>query len=208
MAPNDKKKVRILGFGDSLTAGTPGYDAEHGWGDERSQYGFWIVEIARVEDILVRFDNKGVPGELAEWMLPRLDALLKMNEYDIIIVLGGSNDIGWGRPTDETFEYLVGIWKRAGESSKHVVICTVPPIASHFPPVQQKQAELNDMILRYGEDNTDLVAVDVFTQLADKDGLLQRPYDSGDGLHLSPEGYRKMGEEIWKSAISGIVLRE
>ncbi|MHA1958907.1 MAG: SGNH/GDSL hydrolase family protein [Candidatus Thorarchaeota archaeon] len=205
MASDKTKTVNILGFGDSLTAGTPGYDAEHGWGDERSQYGFWIVESARVEDIVVRFDNKGVPGELAEWMLPRLDSLLKVNEYDIIIILGGSNDIGWGKGVDPVYGDLVGLWKRAKESSKHVVGCTIPPIASRFPLIQEKQVKLNSMILRYGEDNTHLVAVDVFTQLADKDGLLQRPYDSGDGLHLSAEGYRKMGEEIWKSGISGIV---
>ncbi|UCE10645.1 MAG: SGNH/GDSL hydrolase family protein, partial [Candidatus Thorarchaeota archaeon] len=167
MSSDSKKPIRILGFGDSLTAGTPGYDPEYGWGDERSQYGYWIVENARVEDIVIRFDNKGVPGELAEWMLPRLDALLKMNDYDIIIVLGGSNDIGWGKATEHVFESLVGIWKRAEESSKHVVVCTIPPIASRFPPIQQKQAELNDMILRYAEDNTHLVAVDIFAQLSD-----------------------------------------
>ncbi len=52
-----------------------------------------------------------------------------------------------------------------------------------------------------GKDYNNLLVVDLFNNLSDEKGLLVAEFDSGDGLHLSIEGYRRMGEAIWRSGL-------
>jgi hypothetical protein len=102
--PDEGSAITILGFGDSLTAGTPGYDPDSG-GDERSQYGFWLLESSKSEGHHhVSFVNQGLPGELSQLMQGRLERLLQQKRYDTVIILGGSNDIGWGYPVHTIFK--------------------------------------------------------------------------------------------------------
>ncbi len=198
MNPDEGTAVTILGFGDSLTAGTPGYDPGYG-GDERSQYGFWLLESSKSEGhCCISFVNQGVPGELAQYMHGRLERLLQQNRYSAVIILGGSNDIGWGYPVQAIFKTLTNLWSLASDSGARVVACTVPPIGSVFPDIQVKQGELNSLILKAPTNIKGLIVVDLFSVLADSDNLLLPTFDSGDGLHLSIQGYRQMGETIWK----------
>ena len=199
MKPGEKPTIEILGFGDSLTAGTPGYDPNFG-GDERSQYGFWLLESSKSKGYHhISFVNQGVPGELAQLMYGRLERLLQQKRYEMAIILGGSNDIGWGYPVHAIFETLTNLWSLAIDKGSKVVTCTVPPIGSTFPDIQEKQAELNALILKAPKDVEGIIAVDLFSVLADSNNLLLPTFDSGDGLHLSIQGYRQMGETIWKS---------
>jgi len=197
--PDEGSAITILGFGDSLTAGTPGYDPDFG-GDERSQYGFWLLESSKREGHHhVSFMNQGVPGELAQLMQGRLERLLQQKRYDAVIILGGSNDIGWGYPVHAIFKTLTNLWSLASDSGARVVACTVPPIGSVFPDIQVKQGELNGLILRAPENIEGLIVVDLFPVLADSNNLLLPIFNSGDGLHLSIQGYRQIGEAIWKN---------
>ena len=199
MNPDEGTPITILGVGNSLTAGTPGYDPNFG-GDERSQYGFWLLESSKSEGHhSVSFVNQGVPGELAQLMRGRLERLLQQKRYDTVIILGGSNDIGWGYPVHAIFKTLTNLWGLARDNGAKVVACTVPPIGSVFPDIQVKQGELNGLILRAPKVIEGLVVVDLFSVLADSNNLLLPSFDSGDGLHLSIQGYRQMGETIWKS---------
>ena len=199
MKPGERSTIEILGFGDSLTAGTPGYDPDFG-GDERSHYGFWLLESSKSEGHHhISFVNQGAPGELAQFMHGRLERLLQQKRYDTVIILGGSNDIGWGYPVHAIFNTLTNLWSLATDKGARVVTCTVPPIGSIFPEIQEKQGELNGLILRAPKDIEGIIAVDLFSALADSNNLLFPPFDSGDGLHLSIQGYRQMGETIWKS---------
>ena len=199
MNPDEGTPITILGVGNSLTAGTPGYDPNFG-GDERSQYGFWLLESSKSEGHhSVSFVNQGVPGELAQLMHGRLERLLQQKRYDTVIILGGSNDIGWGYPVHAIFKTLTNLWGLARDNGAKVVACTVPPIGSVFPDIQVKQGELNGLILRAPKAIEGLVVVDLFSVLADSNNLLLPSFDSGDGLHLSIQGYKQMGETIWKS---------
>ena len=62
-----------------------------------------------------------------------------------------------------------------------------------------KQEELNNLILRVSNNIEGLIVVDLFSVLADSNNILLPTFDSGDGLHLSIQGYKQMGETIWKS---------
>ncbi len=189
--------TKILGFGDSLTAGTPGYEPGYG-GDVRSQYGFWILESARKEGITtIQFHNQGVPGELAVQMRPRLRKLIEREKYDFAIILGGTNDLGWGYDPSNVFEALQNLYLDCLQADVRVIPCTIPPIGFRDLKHQKKQWKLNEMILGPETGINDCYPCDIYRELADSEGILLPKFDSGDGLHLSVEGYRKIGEFAW-----------
>ncbi len=193
--------IRILCFGDSLTAGTPGYDPAYG-GDLRFQYAYWLLEFAKSVGVTnLTFRNHGVPGDLAAAMPDRLVRALDSYEYEVVIILAGSNDLGWNYPADSVYESLCRLWDIARSRERALVTCTVPPIAAVYPPIQKGQRSLNEMILSGCSNEQDRVCVNTFAALADERGLLPSEYDSGDGLHLSLEGYRRLGEVIWEQGL-------
>lgn len=197
--------MRILGFGDSLTAGTPGYEPGYG-GDIRSQYGFWILESAKNESITtLQFHNQGVPGELAIHMRPRLERLLDKESYDLAIIMAGTNDIGWGYTPDQVYDVLRQLWVESASHGIKTIACTIPPIGMIVAQHQRVQRILNDRILNEACQLQQVSVVDVFSALADPEGILLHQYDSGDGLHLSVEGYRRMGETIWSESIQHFI---
>ena len=198
--------IKILGFGNSLTAGTPGYDPEHGWGDPKSQYGYWLLKHAREDGWNnISFNNKGIPGELACWMPNRLRHILKSSTFQCAIILGGSNDIGWQDTTNQIVTYLQELWQIARENRIEVIACTVPPIGVEYPSIQSAQKELNRLIVNHANESEGIVIADTHHALAGTDGLLKGEYDSGDSLHLNVKGYRRMGEVIWKNSLQPLI---
>ncbi|MCK5588452.1 MAG: hypothetical protein KAI34_07005 [Candidatus Lokiarchaeota archaeon] len=202
MSSHETSQIRILGFGDSLTAGFPGYDPSYQMGNKKSQYCYWLILSAENEGWLnIEFDNKGVPGELAKYMYSRLVSLIGKKSYDIVIILGGSNDLGWGIDPHQIFEDLRKLWSTATDSGAKVVACTVPPIGSVYIPFQKAQESLNQKILKETSSNNKILRIDLSTALTDENGLLKPDYDAGDGVHFNVEGYERMGEFIWTEGI-------
>ncbi|MHA1905572.1 MAG: SGNH/GDSL hydrolase family protein [Candidatus Thorarchaeota archaeon] len=199
------KELRILGFGNSLTAGTPGYDPNFG-GNEESQYCYWLLKAAVEKGWNdLHFDNQGVPGELAESMRYRLEILFERRSYDVAVMLGGTNDIGWGRDPDDIIMHLSKLWNIASENGVRVVVCTIPPIGLIYPPVQKSQSILNNLISIECNASRNLVQVDLFNALSDSEGFLKSEYDSGDGLHFSVAGYQQMGRTIWDKGLERLL---
>ena len=162
--------MTILGFGDSLTAGTPGYEPGYG-GDVRSQYGFWILESARSEGITtLKFHNQGVPGELARMMARRLDRLLDINDYGLVIIMAGTNDLGWGFEPVDIFESLKKLWEKSTKREITTIACTIPPIGMRVPHHQMLQQELNNRILGEACRLPLILVADVFSALSDGRG--------------------------------------
>jgi len=206
LATSEESAVRVLGFGDSLTAGTPGYDRLSDWGDHKSQYGYWIVELSEKErGITVEFDNQGVPGDLAQHMLPRLRRIMNQRGYNVVIILAGSNDIGWGQDAKTVYGHVSLLWKHALDKGPKVVACTVPPVGFPYPGLQETQSRFNEMVLGASNTHRDLAVVDLFEGLSNEDGLLIPEFDSGDGLHLNIDGYKRIGELIWHRALTPLL---
>ncbi len=199
--------VRVLGFGDSLTAGTPGYDPELKEGDEESQYSYWLEKRALAEaDLDLHFENQGVAGELAQNMFPRIRQILQRRSsvYDVAVILGGSNDIGWGYSIDAVVSAVTALWDTCLDEDVPVIGCTIPPIGHIYGGIQSMQANINKQLGTAMADREKAVLVDIFNALSDEGRLLNSEYDSGDGLHLSVAGYRRMGEAIWSQGMKKI----
>ena len=105
--PTEEKteKLRILCFGDSLTAGYTN------WGLSHFPYGEALNE--RLRDKLpsthVIVDTNGFSGDQVRGQfLKRMERACetKATPYDWIIVLGGTNDLGWGQKPPAIYENL------------------------------------------------------------------------------------------------------
>ncbi len=215
----------FLCFGDSLTAGYPGYDPaddgiSHGHGNFRSQYEFWLKQLCldHVEEKLGKvtedlsedllFINKGIPGELSSNLLGRInvDMLMVKPKPDYSIICGGTNDLGWGKKNEDI---LQNIKKLHGISRDFGIIS----IGSTIPPIRVEQSsgaynkrkiQLNEMLIDYFTLN-DIPYADLYNGMVDENGNLKLECAYIDGLHFSVEGYKCMGTVIFDDAIKGII---
>ena len=99
------KSLRILCFGDSLTAGYTSYGWEFYPYADHLRTG--LQHILSTSDIHV--DVAGLSGDQVRGSyLPRIKRACAIagTPYDWIIVMGGTNDLGWGQSPENIYEGL------------------------------------------------------------------------------------------------------
>ena len=106
MDTSQPKSLRILCFGDSLTSGYTRMGLE--------AYPYADHLRVRLQHILstpdIHVDVEGRPGDQVQGLyLKRLDLKLKAvanTPYDWVIIMGGTNDLGWGQQPTAIYENL------------------------------------------------------------------------------------------------------
>ncbi|KAL9065545.1 MAG: hypothetical protein Q9161_008149 [Pseudevernia consocians] len=188
------KSLRILCFGDSLTAGYTRYGWEfHPYADHL-RAGLQLS--LSTPDIEV--DVAGLSGDQVQGSyLRRIKAKCADTEtpYDWIIVMGGTNDLAWGRPPDTIYEGLKKVWKVALDTGANVLALNVLEAEGSEDAENSERNSLNNKIDNHQEDryySFDLYSAIRYTGI-DKD-LRKKLWD--DGLHLTSEGYKVMGDVI------------
>jgi len=185
----------IVGLGDSTTAGTPGFLSPleappNGMGNPESQYGFWVTKARQGW----RFLNKGINGQRTDQMLSRFGRDVILAKPDVVVILGGVNDIYQGRGPESVGDNLQMMYERAEASGIAVVGATILPY--NFAEARESQAirRVNAWIEERSKSSSMLFcdANRAVRDARDPDRLSSTP----DGLHPDVEGYRKMGEAI------------
>ncbi len=176
----------VVALGDSLTAG---HVAGEGWYPTYAPYTSTLEE--RMGSA-VSFLNGGVDGDLVGGMLSRLERDVLRHRPTLVVVLGGTNDLGWGRSPERIAQDLATLWDRLRWNEVDVVACTLPP-ALGVPGSIRPRVQLNRAIAQ-GARERGLGLVDLFSALGRDGELLERW--SSDGLHLNEDGYRRTGELI------------
>lgn len=203
-------KLVIEAFGDSLTVGY----LSPTLGDEqplpRPYTEFLSAKTKkmligrRAPSLRVEFLNRGVVGELTEDMLDRFDSDVVGPHPDVVIILGGSNDLGWGLEPPMVAANLGRMVDEALANGIQPVACTVPSVLG-FDEGIQPRLWLNRLIKEQSSDRG-IVCVDLFSATSDSAGRLRMEY-SGDGLHLSAAGYEAMAEAIFSGAIDELISK-
>jgi len=192
------KKITIVAIGDSLTLGyqNPFLDP-------------MTVEETPYTDVLkkkmgenVKIHNKGLCGELTRDLLHRFERDVIPYKPDYVVILGGSNDLGWGFPPKEICKNLIEMYKQARAAKIEPVACTVPSILN-FDDLIPARKKLNSLIKEYTQKNH-ILCVDLFSALSHPKTKRLREEFSSDGLHLSKEGYTVMGETIYQALAPSI----
>jgi len=178
--------MKIIAFGDSLTVG---YLSPF----EATPYAKFLQPLLGSEtEIYVA----GVSGELTEDMLRRFERQVIKNRPNYVIILGGTNDLGWGVSIDRIMANLTRMYQTAQKADIVPIACAIPSIlgADEFIP---PRLELNRRIQEAAKEMK-IPFADLFTPTADSFGRLRQQY-SQDGLHLNREGYRKIAQTLFDS---------
>ncbi|CAM1506812.1 Fc.00g064530.m01.CDS01 [Cosmosporella sp. VM-42] len=200
-----RKSLRILCFGDSLTSGYCN------WGMHSHPYSIKLQE--RLQQAFPHVDidivTNGAPGDVASF--ERFEKRIK-NEYeknfffDWAIILGGTNDLGYGISAAKIYQALQTVWSISISKGSKVLALTVPECESKSERLVQRRDELNLNILTHQEPNYyffDLESKIPFHALSQADR--EKYWD--DGLHLRDDGYDWMGDHIADGLIR-IIRRE
>lgn len=193
----------IICFGDSLTAGyqspTPEQPAA---GD--TPYGRFLQDALGPRATVA---VSGVCGEVTGEMVLRFRHDVLEHRPAFVVILGGTNDLGWNAAPQSIMRNLVKMYELARAAAIEPVAVTVPSLrASHVSDggareewvrdhVARRRA-LNALITEYAGAKA-VTCVDLFTATADPEtGLLATAY-SNDGLHLSTAGYRLLAAMLF-----------
>lgn len=200
--------VRVVCFGDSLTAGFQSPTRENPQG-RSTPYGEWVQERLGTA-CQVRIN--GICGELTGEMVMRFRRDVLAHQPHYVVILGGTNDLGWNGPIHEIMRNLVTMYEHTLAADAVPVPVTVPSlrvedagssreglewVAGHLA----RRLELNALILEYAASKS-LAAVDLFTATAEPESRLLAPEYSNDGLHLTTAGYRRFADLVYGQVLA------
>jgi lysophospholipase L1-like esterase len=191
----------VICFGDSLTAGFQSPTRDHPMGEETPYGQFLQQDLGSLA--LVRIS--GICGELTSEMTVRFQRDVLDHQPGYVVILGGTNDLGWNRSPEEIVRNLIDMFERTLPTGAVPIPITVPSIrvegetggageewiADHLA----RRRELNRLIEAYARSNN-LPWVDLFTATSDPDGGKLASVYSNDGLHLTTLGYRVFAEQV------------
>lgn len=192
----------VVGLGDSITAGNPGWDPdpdrrllEDPGDDETSQYLYWA---ARSNPGML-YRNHGVGGERTDEIRKRLEAAV--TGADVVVVQGGINDIVQGRSIELAAADLLSIVRRSKELAPTVLLADVLPWNNGWPDAEPTIRSLNDLIRELA--SAEAVAVLPFHDTLEDASLpgRMRAEWTPDGNHPSVEGHRRLGELAFRLPI-------
>ena len=203
----------IICFGDSLTAGfqtpTPGHPTgrETPYGDFLQEH---LGDRARVR-------VSGICGELTGEMVLRFRQDVLAHKPAYVIILGGTNDLGWNAHPQEIMRNLVKLYEQALAKGTNPVLVTVPSIrvedAGGSPDAREwmadhlsRRRQLNALVAAYAA-RKGLPLVDLFTATADPSTQQLAEVYSNDGLHLTTAGYRLLADLVYEQVFVGASLR-
>jgi lysophospholipase L1-like esterase len=193
--PVPTRSLKIVGLGDSTTAGTPGYRSPleappDGAGNVESQYAYWMIRIHPEWNV----SNRGINGERSDEILRRFERDVINEHPDYVIILAGVNDILQGRPAGTVRSNLMAMYRSASTTAMRVIASTILPYNS----MTHRQASAVREVNAWVKDAA-LTGRIIF---CDTNALIRDPRDpdrlsdTPDGLHPDVAGYRRMGEGL------------
>lgn len=188
-------KLRIVGLGDSTTAGTPGFLSPleappSGQGNPESQYAYWMVRAHRDWIVL----NRGINGQRSDEILARFERDVIEETPDYVIILAGVNDVYQGIPLESIKNNLLAMYRKAIAVGITPVAATVLPYDTASESESKAIRELNSWIEGTAK-RLGIAFCDTNRAVADP-GNPGRLRSSPEGLHPDVSGYRSMGEAL------------
>lgn len=141
--------------------------------------------------------NAGLSGENTEQMVGRLPSFLSpATKVDVVILLGGTNDICRGVDVHDILLRLTSLHDAVHRAGAVSVALTIPQISFGVPEdkqMEESRLEVNEGLRRYANDHQDVC---VFVDLAaafPQDSTHAGHWES-DGVHFTEAGSRAVGE--------------
>src|SRR4051794_24207906 len=185
--------ITIVALGDSTTAGTPAYKSPieappDGAGDIESQYAFWLMRFHPEWQVL----NRGVNGERSDQVRARFSRDVAQPNPAGVGIIAGVNDIYQGLRAGPVEVELEEMYKAARAAQIAVVAGSIIPFDTANADQNSRMHAVNEWIRAYASRHSgSMVFCDTRAAVA-APGQPDRLVSSPDGLHPSPDGYRRM----------------
>lgn len=169
------KKADIVFLGNSITQG-----------------GNWR-ELLNRENIA----NRGIPGDILEGFLARIDDVIKLRPK-ICVIMGGINDVYSWIPVDQIYKNYIKVIKRLEKKSIQPVLVSTLLAGKEYPNSDTRNPEvikLNKKIKQYA-DKHNYEYLDLNKFLSSDDYLKKNV--TADGVHLNWRGYKIWAEQMDK----------
>lgn len=198
--------MRILAIGDSLTAGYCLPPPFKPWAPVLSNLlpgkpkvdhigcsGWTTSQLVAAADSASVHD---VCGE--EW--PGARTKLKSAQYDVGIIMGGTNDLAYGVAAKDIVANLASLHQMCWDAGAvKTVLCSIPPSAGSGNPAH---GAANDALRAWADaQGTKVLFVDSSSLVP---FARPSPLWMMDGLHMTAEGYEQFGTRL-ADAIAGFV---
>ena len=201
------KTIRILGYGDSLTAGSsPPLINLFPYGphlEKKLNSGSYF----NTKNVLAQVRWIGLPGWTSSSMVSEIDtsnglrALLRRvvaatgEKASIVIILAGTNDLGYEVSSDPIINSIKKLHEVAHEEGVSTLAVSIPPSAW-----QSANDEASKLALQTNEalkewcNGCSMAYYASFPINAHKGS--NDPNFAPDGLHFSPDGYKVLGDGL------------
>lgn len=178
---NDVRPV-ILAFGDSLT---------EGYGLEKSQaYPTLLQQRLEEKGYHYRVVNAGISGDTTAGGLNRLDAALKKNKVEVMILELGANDMLRGKDLRDTRNNLAMMIEKAQAQNVKVVLAGMEA-PTNFG--EDYQREFHNLFPDLAKAHKVALIPFFLTDVAGKAELNQ-----GDGIHPNVKGTQLVLDNVWR----------
>jgi acyl-CoA thioesterase I len=189
--------IVIVALGDSTTAGTPGFKSPleappAGRGNVESQYAWWLMQ--QHDDWRVL--NRGVNGQRSDEIRARFQRDVVESHPAAVVIIAGVNDVYQGRTAAAVARELEAMYDTARAAKIAVVAGTIIPYDTAGPDENARMRAVNDWIRSYAAAHADSVVFSDTRAAVAATGQPDRLVSSPDGLHPSPEGYRRMASAL------------
>lgn len=205
----DEQPLRVVCFGDSLTLGFQSPSLDNATG-EATPYGEWLQRwMGQRGTVSIR----GTCGETTKDMLGRYTHDVLNTVSHCVIILGGTNDLGWGIAPEKILTNLSLLYAQALDKGIQPVAVTVPSIGRLSPSTPldpEEERYLKEAVkarVRLNQGIQDLAYqwqlpfIDLFVQTSQAPLRFLAPEFSNDGLHLTTAGYSKLAELVWEQVL-------
>ena len=198
----------IICFGDSLTAGYQVPTPAHPLAQETPYGAFLQTALGSAARVAV----SGICGELTGEMVLRFRQDVLTHSPGYVILLGGTNDLGWNANPSEIMRNLLKMYELAQAEGIVPVAVTVPSLRVDGAAAGMTGEEwlrghidrrltLNTLIKNYCVSKR-IGCVDLFTATAEPETLYLASHYSNDGLHLTTEGYQRLADLLYEEVFA------
>jgi lysophospholipase L1-like esterase len=168
----------------------------------------------------------GVCGETTQDMRMRFQRDVIVPKPHVVIILGGTNDLGCGISPDAILDNLMFFYEHAQAQEILPVAVTIPSLRDdcgqdHKDETSQPgqgvtaaveqaiglRVMLNHSIKELGH-SRQFPVVDWFTTTCESQAQALAHEFSNDGLHLNTAGYRKLAELVWNQVLEDLLNKQ
>lgn len=199
-------------FGDSITQGVHRGANKYSYGITsppngarvNGSYGPQLESLLRQTERSYAY-NWGSAGERTHTAVGRINRVLASRQADFILILEGANDLLWRISPSSTKTNLGILIDKSRAAGIEPIISEITPLTCPDGCGRMGQVNiLNNMVIDLAAEKH-VILSKVLTQF--QKGWNSVPYQSGDGIHLSRQGYTVMAN-AWHKAILKAVQSE